>query len=369
MPTSLPASPSSPLNPAPIRKTAGWRGRVPLPAKQPRHFPWLKDMFDELGVVDTGSAVVPAQTVSAPASPRPCKPSKFAIAKPLSSAPSFEFKPRVDNKADTAATMSFTDVLAMASSKSGISLDVAVSYTDLIRPETFQALTTNPVLTAAALKRKHFFLTDIVLQLNKDIRDFGKCIPYATKANLSLPMAAKSFVDAASGLTMAVVHAADKVLHKECAAILVNRLLVDGTVEAATEDMLVYTSEPFYTIACFRGDKVVGVAVFNAHELNTKERLIQLQLFASKLNEPPGVGTAMMKVLRGLSQVSPLHQGFIAAQAVKTPNAKRFYARKLPDCNSPLARALLLSVTCLDPSAYLASHLDLRATVVFPNGV
>jgi hypothetical protein len=367
MPRSLPESPPSRLSPPPISKTG--RARLPLPAKQPRHFPWLKELFAEIGVVDTGNGVVPAQTLSTPAPSSPAKPFAVAKPKPLSSAPSFEFEPRVDKKVDTAGTMNFVDILAMASSKSGISLDVPISFTDLIRPETFHALKTNPMLTAAALRRKHFFLTDTVLQLNKDIRDFGKCMPYVTKVNLSLPMVAKSFVDATSGLTMVVVDAADKHLHKECAAILVSRLLIDGTMEAATEDMLLYTSEPFYTMACFRGDKVVGVSIFNAHELNTKERLVQLHLFASKLNELPGVGTAMMKVLRGLSQVSPLHHGFIAAQAVKTPNAKRFYARKLPDCNSPLARSLLLSVTCIDPSAYLASHLDLRATVVFPNGV
>lgn len=354
---------------APCKCPAGSAGRAcnhprVLPPKVPRfgRAPPAQETIAAAGLEANVPIVLPMPLENAPQSPIvhmfdiPIR----AEPRPLNiEAGAFQEEQAVDSR---------VDVLQMASSKSGISLDYTISYTDLIRPDVFQALLKNPVMTDKALKRKCFYASNLVMQLNKDIRDLGHCFPYVVETNHKLPMLAKSWVDASSGLVTSVVGNDQVDLHGKLASILVSRGLVDGTVELCTEDMKTYTTEPFYTLACFRNNSLVGIAVFRCSVLNNRERMIQLDLLATKLNEPPGVGTTLMKILRGLSQVSPLHHGFIAAQALRTASARRFYARKLPDCNSPLARSLLLSLACADPTNYLAPHLDLRASVVFPSG-
>jgi hypothetical protein len=300
--------------------------------------------------------------LSQPESPKPALCNALPRAQPRS----FNLEQRVVQEEQVPPENSYADVIKMASSKTGIVFASPLSYNDLIRPQTFQALLNNAVLTENALKRKCFYLSNLVIHLNKDIRDLGRCFPYVVEVDTKLPMAAKVFADTTSNLVISVVSNQDVDLHAQLASILVSRGLVDGSVQECTEDMKAYTSFPFYTLACFRDNILVGIAVFRCHTLNTMERMIQLELLATKLKEPPGVGTSLMKIIRGLSQVSPFHQGFVAAQTLRTAGARRFYARKLAECNSPLARSLLISLSCINPSSYLASHLDLRAAVVFP---
>ena len=74
-----------------------------------------------------------------------------------------------------------------------------------------------------------------------------------------------------------------------------------------------------------------------------------------------------MQCLRTLSMLSPRQPGNICGGTLRTKDAREFYDRQLPECNSPQARAFLVSVAFLDVNHDLKKHLDMRCTTVWPS--
>ena len=212
--------------------------------------------------------------------------------------------------------------------------------------------------------RKATYFSFLVYQCAFDRRDQGgRLLPHVVVPNVMLPLDDLRVLD--GDVTIEPIYSSDLATQAACAKIFVDRgLFKEETFDEVLTDMLTYTSEPFHFLAAKRDDVVVGGVVFRAHELNTRARLVTLELLATASNAVPGVGSALMRVMRELSQVTPRSIGFVAAACLKTAGARRFYHRKLPEVESPLARALMVSMSTRDPDSILKNHLELRCVTV-----
>jgi hypothetical protein len=214
--------------------------------------------------------------------------------------------------------------------------------------------------------RKATYFSYLVYQCAFDRRDQGgRLLPHVVVPNVMLPLDDLRVLD--GDVTIESVYSADLATQAACAKIFVDRgLFKEETFDEVLTDMLMYTSEPFHFLSATRGGVVVGGVVFRAHELNTRARLITLELLGTVSNAAPGVGSALMRVMREFSQVTPRSIGFVAAACLKTAGARRFYHRKLPEVESPLARALMVSMSTRDPDSILKNYLELRCVSVMP---
>ena len=239
---------------------------------------------------------------------------------------------------------------------------------------SFDDLTSHAVLDAIERRekkelptaRKATYFSFLVYQCAFDRRDQGgRLLPHVVVPNVMLPVDDLRIAD--GDVTIEPVSAADLAMQAACARIFIDRgLFWDESYAEVILDMLLYTTEPFHFLAAKRGGVVVGAVVFRAHELNTRARLVTLELLATASTAAPGVGSALMRVMRELSQVTPRSIGFVAAACLKTAGARRFYHRKLPEVESPLARALMVSMSIRDPDSILKNYLELRCVSVMP---
>ena len=200
-----------------------------------------------------------------------------------------------------------------------------------------------------------------------DRRDTGVTQTYAIEVNVELPAIAGYIQDFQfSGVRVESAKCSDIARLTALSAVFEQVQILHGTPSQLAESMQAYCNPPFYTLLATRDSEVVGGTVFRGHRLNNGERLIQIELIASKKDGPAGVGTSLMRVLRAFSQVSAAHTGHVAAFTLKTKNATRFYDRQLPEIG-PGARALLYSVFLLDGGVgHLPKNLDMRSVVVRP---
>jgi hypothetical protein len=221
-------------------------------------------------------------------------------------------------------------------------------------------------MTDAKPKAQGLYRDWLTLQCCRDRADTGVCALHVVETDVLLPsMATLISFSQASNVSIQTVAVADITTTKAISRIFVARDIMSGGDKLIAHDMDLFTREPFYTLAATRNGEVVGGCVFRAHSLNNGERMIQIELIATKEGGAVGVGTCLMRVLRGLSQASAMHTGHIAALTLKSKSASRFYARKLPEAG-PMARALLLSTAMLDPLMSMPKHLELRSVTVRP---
>jgi hypothetical protein len=240
----------------------------------------------------------------------------------------------------------------------------------------FNALVEDAVLKAFYCRKKgvpkktiHTFRAFMVYQCARDRRSLGDSLLYAT--GIDSPFSIDGFSVPFNGFTIEVVNSTDMLA--ECKKLFVAKKLIFGKMEDIDLDMALFSSYPFYMLACTFQGTLHGACVFRVHSLNNGHRLIALELLASSRDDTVvvtvGAGTALMQALRGLSMLSPGHPGHISACTLTTKNAREFYARQLPDCNSPQARAFAVSVAFLDVNHDLKKHLDVRCTTVWPSSV
>lgn len=224
------------------------------------------------------------------------------------------------------------------------------------------------VSTASKPRNAELYPKWIRLQCCKDRFDTGAVYPHVSRCSVLLPAMgafAKTFTD--TNVTVKRIFASETEALSKVASIFRSRNLFSNAPMAnIVHDMTnVFAIEPFYTFAAVRDGRVVGGAVACAHELNNGERLIHIELLASESGIACGVGTSIMRVLRSLSQVSAAHTGHMVAFTLKTKDARRFYARKLPEVG-PSARAFLYSIHLLDPHSTMPPHLEMRSVAVPP---
>jgi hypothetical protein len=240
----------------------------------------------------------------------------------------------------------------------------------------FNALVGDAVLTSfykrhqgVPKKTVSTFRAYMVYQCARDRRSLGDSLLYAT--GIDAPFSIDGFSVPYNGFTVEVVNSTDMLA--ECKRLFVAKKLIFGKMEDIDSDMALFSSYPFYMLACTLKGTVHGACVFRVHSLNNGHRLTTLELLAGgrddTLRATEGAGTALMQALRGLSMLSPRHPGHISACTLTTKNAREFYARQLPDCNSPQARAFAVSVAFLDVNHDLKKHLDIRSTTVWPSSV
>ena len=323
-----------------------------------------------------------ASTVSiAPSAPTAPTAPTATITMPLA-APIARAKPLVASTASTETDATETLVAADDTPADDLPLDVA----DLVRmasgPTLFQHrfvcsfddLSSRAVLDAIEKRdksarpttKKATYFSHLIYQCAFDRRDQGgRLLPHVVAPNVMLPIDDLRVQD--GDVTIETIPPSDLATQAACARIFVDRgLFKEETYGEVLADMLLYTAEPFHFLAATRGGVVVGAVVFRAHELNKRLRLVTLELLATASAAAPGVGSALMRVMRELSQVTPRSIGFVAAACLKTAGARRFYTRKLPEVDSPLARALMVSVSVRDPDSILKNHLELRCVTVMP---
>lgn len=262
---------------------------------------------------------------------------------------------------------SLVKILEMAKSEAGVRItEQPCQYHELVSPQTLYELSRNVPLMRA-INRQGNKLSKNVLEAGKDLRDSGHHHPYITDINEDLPMSMPYLSVGGSDIQLVYVRKGDKKMKDDITRIFLDRDVLNGTEEQLDNSMNMYLERPYYTLAAVRGGIVVGGVVFRAHRLNTAERVINIELIATEDSGIRGVGTTIMRVLRRLAQATPFHHGYVMAQTMKTEEAMKFYERKLPQLESPLARSLHLSLLCLDPHyASLYAHLSLRADVVYP---
>ena len=204
----------------------------------------------------------------------------------------------------------------------------------------------------------------ITYQCAIDRRDNGGMLLHVVEIDTPIPpMSRFRTFDTTSQVDIVGV-TTDNVARSVLAGIFVQRQLLVGTHEEIEHDMKIFSELPFHMIAVMRGDIIEGGAVFRAHTLNTGERAIHLELIATKFNANRGGGSALMRAMRKLSQVTPLHNGHIVALTLKNKATNRFYQRKLPE-HGPQARAIMNSIALLDENTILKRNLDIRYTTVF----
>lgn len=239
-----------------------------------------------------------------------------------------------------------------------LSFEEATSHASMLRLWTIDGM------TDAKPRSQALYRDWVTLQCCRDRMDTGVCAPHVLEINVTIPSMTtlRSYF---SDPNVSVQTVSDGASIESITTIFKERDLIAGTDAEIAADMLVFSQEPFYTVSATRNGEVVGGCVFRAHNLNNGERLVQIELIATKEGSAAGVGTSIMRVMRGLSQVSALHTGHVAAFTLRSKSASRFYARKLPE-SGPTARALLLSVAMLDPLCAMPRHLEMRSVVVRP---
>lgn len=214
---------------------------------------------------------------------------------------------------------------------------------------------------------KKKYMDWLIYQVGKDRRDLGT-IPYIVTIDIEFPMNGFHKYDHQTGVHIANVVKNDMDTMMQIGKIFRDRHLFSpqATTAMIDHDMkFVLNVEPFHAISATRGGRVVGGAVFRCHLLNTGERVIVLEMIATDKTAGRGVGTALFRALRNLSQLSVAHNGHIAAGCLQTLESVRFYDRKLPERNGCMARAIMVSLAMLDDTVLLSKHLDLRYATVF----
>jgi len=209
------------------------------------------------------------------------------------------------------------------------------------------------------------FRAYMVYQCARDRRSLGDSLLRAV--SIDAPFSTDGLRMVLNGYT--VVDVDSPAMREACKRLFVDTKLIMGTEDELDLDMNMFSSYPFYMLASMLGDRVHGACVFRVHSLSNGHRLLALELLASDPNdtETVGAGTALMQCLRTLSMLSPRHTGHICGGTLRTKDAREFYARQLPECNSPQARAFLVSVAFLDVNHDLKNHLDMRCTTVWPS--
>jgi hypothetical protein len=211
------------------------------------------------------------------------------------------------------------------------------------------------------------FRSYVVYQCALDHRSLGDSLLYAT--SIDSPFSVDGFKTTANGFH--VVGAVSSATKTACMQCFLDTDLISGGINEDIEyDMDLFSNYPFYMLACtsLDGSTVHSACVFRVHTLNNGHRLVALELLASDPNDTVtvGAGTALMQVLREFSMLSPVHPGHISASTETTKQARGFYKRQLPECDSPQARAFLVSVAFLDINVELKKHLEMRCTTVWP---
>jgi len=279
---------------------------------------------------------------------------------------------------DSASTQSITvahaiyapivdPILQKAQSATGIGPLTGLDYNRLVAVDVLQAINDSGALKPGTIPRKTSLLTThVVKQCAVDRRDLGP-LPYVVASDTAFnSMGAFLSNDRSSNVTIKTVSNTEVGNLKAGCEILTQRGLLIGTTAQLLNDMHVFSTPPYKLIGAWRSGTMVGVCVFRGFCTNTGQRLIHIELLATLRDVTPGVGSALMRVLRKLSQVSPLHVGHLAAFTLRTQNAQQFYDRKLPERNGPHARSMLVSMVCIDPLTSLYSHLDMRYSCVVP---
>ena len=252
------------------------------------------------------------------------------------------------------------DLIDMASSKQLFETVFSCAFKDITSMAILRALNSVKIPTS---KTYHF--TRVIKEVAQDRRDLG-LLPHVVKANVEMNMHDFKRFDIEAECMITYVVAEDAAKIKAAAEIFeVRKILGPALPEVIANSMNTLTKAPYFLIAAMRKDVVEGAAVFRAHAVSDGTRLITIEMFATKEGVKPGIGSAIMRVLRDLTRVSPMTAGHLAAFTVKTPNAKRFYARKLSE-KGPMARALLVSLACIDPiKTCVEAHLEMRYSAVF----
>ena len=251
-----------------------------------------------------------------------------------------------------------------ATTTAQVALDTPVYLTATSASELARIVaegTFKPAQTTIAQKD---YLKFITYQCALDRRDNGSILPHVVEIDTFLPpMDRFRTFDTTSQLEIVGI-TTDAVARSTLAGIFVQRQLLVGTIEEIEHDMNIFSQSPFNMIVVKRGDVIEGGAVFRAHTLNTGERVIHIELIATAINATRGGGSALMRVMRKLSQVSALHNGHMVALTLKNKATGRFYQRKLPE-HGPQARAIMISIALLDENTILKRNLDIRYTTVF----
>jgi hypothetical protein len=208
------------------------------------------------------------------------------------------------------------------------------------------------------------FRAYMVYECARDRRSLGNSLLYAT--SIDAPFSTHGLCVVQNGYTVVEVVSPD--MREACKLLFLETKLLYGAEDDVDADMALFSDYPFYMIACKSGDRVHAACVFRVHSLNSGNRLLVLELIASDPNDTTtiGAGTALMQVLRSLSMLSPRHSGHISGSTLRTKDSRDFYARQLPECNSPQARAFAVSVSFLDNKQKLQRHLDVRCVAVWP---
>jgi hypothetical protein len=261
-------------------------------------------------------------------------------------------------------------ILLKVQSANGIASLFELDYPRLTSEDVLQAINNNKVLRSKTIpKNKKLYCAYMVKQCAIDKRDLGP-LPYVVGLDNAFN-AMDGFVtkDAVSNIEIKTVSSTDGGVLEAAAKIFTQRNLITGTPAQIREDMRILSTSPYKLIGAWHdGDNaILGASVYRGFLTNTGQRFIQIELLASRSDVAPGVGSALMRVLRKLAQVSPLHVGHLGAFTLRTPIAHRFYERKLPERNGPHARSFLVSVACIDEHTSMYTHLDMRYCVVFPS--
>jgi len=263
-------------------------------------------------------------------------------------------------------TLSVSSLATRAASDEGIGPDFdGLDYASLMHGSVVTALKNNScVLSKGPPKKNALYATWILRQSHIDRRDSG-ILPYVVKIEDSFPTL-KPLRVCDGDIVLMSIDTNDCKMLMAVAKIFTTRAIMHGTPEELLHDMKIFSSGHFRMVGGWRDGVLVGAVVFRSFILNTSDRMLHIELIATKSSTGPGVGSAMMRLLRKLSHISVLQPGHIAAFTLKTKEAKRFYDRKLPECNGPNARSLIISMLCIDNSCKLYPHLDMRCVTVFP---
>ena len=301
------------------------------------------------------------------------------LSRPLQAQPKPEITPgsivaTVSTTASTATTLTHADdssvddvpletvdLVRMARDKAMFQHRFVCDFSDLSSTQVLNAIEEG---TLPSPWKGETYFSHLIYQCAYDRRDCGKLLPHVVYANDMLPLADFRVTDA--DICISTVVPDDAVTLALCGDILAARAVLVGKPADIDADMQVYVRAPYHMLAASRNGKIEGVCAFRAHTLNTHARLITLELLATASNARRGVGSAIMRVVRELSQITPRSAGFVAASCLKTNAARKFYQRKLPEASSPQARAFLVSLACSDPDTRLMKHLELRCVSVWP---
>lgn len=263
-------------------------------------------------------------------------------------------------------TLSVSSLATRAATGEGIGPDFdGLDYASLMHDSVVTALKNNScVLAKGPPKKRALYATWLLKQAHIDRRDSG-ILPYVVKIDDSFPTL-KSLRVCDGDVVIMSIDTNDCKMLMAVAKIFKDRTIMAGTPPELLHDMKIFSSGHFRMVGGWRDGVLVGAVVFRSFILNTSDRMLHIELIATKFSTGPGVGSAMMRLLRKLSHISVLQPGHIAAFTLKTKEAKRFYDRKLPECNGPNARSLMISMLCIDNGCKLYPHLDMRCVTVFP---